>query len=75
MLQHPIPDQERQRDTSLADLWVLLMVTMTVDEEQEIARLVAAGVPAVLRCRLSRLALRQGPDSDWHAEAVSMELN
>lgn len=66
MPQHPTQDHDWQIEKSFTDLWALLMVAMGVDEPQEIARLVATGIPAVLRCSLSGLALRREPGSDWH---------
>jgi hypothetical protein len=66
MLQHTIQDQERPIDESFAALWALLMVTMNVNEVHEVARLVATGIPALLRCRVSGMALRQETGASWH---------
>jgi hypothetical protein len=66
MSQPPLQDQFLPTDTSLENLWAFLMVTMTMHQEREIARLVATGLPALLPCPLSAVALRQESGPTWH---------
>ena len=77
------------RQGDLRDLWMLLTATAGVSDELERARLAATGIPSLVRCRLSAIALRQEAEASWtliiqqegqplspsHAEPVIPELD
>ncbi len=58
--------QNTQTDKPLENVLAFLKMTMSAHEEQEIARLVATGLPGLLQCGLSGLALRQEMDGTWY---------
>jgi transcriptional regulator with GAF, ATPase, and Fis domain len=65
MPQQVFQEQDKQSEPALTDLGALLLVSRSVEAEQDIARLVATGLPAILPCRLSGVALRQEPGAPW----------
>lgn len=65
MSQGSITRQEQQTWESFANLGALLTAIMAVDDEQEIARLVATGLPAFLPCGVSGMALRHEATAQW----------
>ena len=50
MQQIAIQNQARQTSEALEAMWMLLTVILAVEDEGEIARLTATGIPALLRC-------------------------
>ncbi len=59
MQQIAIQNQARQTSEALEAMWMLLTVILAVEDEDEIARLMATGIPALLRCSVSGMAFRQ----------------
>ena len=46
-------------------LWLLLTAIAAAEQESERVRLVATGIPSLLECSLSGLALRREADGRW----------
>ena len=49
----------------LRDLWMLLTAAAGVSDELERSRLLATGIPSLVECDLSGVALRQGVEASW----------
>ena len=65
MAETVIPEVGRQDSASAHLLWTFMTAISGVSDELEQARLIATGVPALLPCRLSGLALVDESETTW----------
>ena len=62
----PLRDTKSDLDfESSQPLWLLLAAITGVDDEHERVRLAATGIPSLLRCSMSGIAVRNEDDSSW----------
>ncbi len=70
MAETVIPKGGRQDSASAPLLWTFLTALSGVSEELERARLTATGLPSLLPCRLSGVALVDESEATWSLPGV-----
>ncbi|MCH7761346.1 sigma 54-interacting transcriptional regulator [candidate division TA06 bacterium] len=65
MEQTLIREWERSAFKSTQDLWMLLAAITAVEDECERTRLTATGIPSLVRCNFSGMALRKNTEPGW----------
>jgi transcriptional regulator with GAF, ATPase, and Fis domain len=58
--------EEMQGSEAFEALWMLLTAIVAVGDEVKLARLTATGLPSLLRCSLSGMALQQETGPSWN---------